>query len=440
MTYFFKDTKCYYLNKDQILEELSNEEIEKYITWIEGISEKYHKIVGNSKLNKEEMDKQIKDTRLNFNMPAFLNKIGRQDLVQKIYEGEYQRYEFPLKGKIETHRDIETTIKTPASVPYIPGSSIKGAVRTAMACRVFDKANENEIWDLLKQLDNIFYHDKHKGKKALSNKLMDRVNTFCFNDTYKKGRYEKYNEAKYDLMKFIHISDAFPVNEKSKELLAGYVQYRYKKIGEKLARWGSSINLETVNPEQEFTFTINVDVRGIRNVVRMRDELEKKGRYIDDWVRFEKLSKRLFGIDARNIHNMNDNQIAQKVFETITKAINLFSRDLYDEETQWLEGLSDNMYLVKFYEKIDNLDNRLRIGQGSNFWSKTVGITNLLVRRKDEKLNDFVYDFFNKLIKHFNQRLKEPTADNFPITRAYVSNYDFEAVMPFGWVKIDEIK
>ncbi|HIH77877.1 MAG TPA: type III-A CRISPR-associated RAMP protein Csm5 [Halobacteria archaeon] len=91
------------------------------------------------------------------------------------------------------YRDIREQIKT-NNIPYIPGSSLKGAIRSALLWyHVKDNTDE-----LIHSVRNDLNH--HIPKKYIGNKFVEE-----FFST-KDGKYD----AKYDILKFIEISDFMP--------------------------------------------------------------------------------------------------------------------------------------------------------------------------------------------------------------------------------------
>ncbi|OYT33598.1 MAG: type III-A CRISPR-associated RAMP protein Csm5, partial [Candidatus Aenigmarchaeota archaeon ex4484_52] len=96
--------------------------------------------------------------------------------------------------------EIREQIKT-KNIPYIPGTSIKGAIRTALLW-YYAKNNFNDLKNILEtELNN------KTNKKFIGNKFVDT----CFNLNYSK------KDAKYDLLKFLEVSDFMP-DEQNKNM------------------------------------------------------------------------------------------------------------------------------------------------------------------------------------------------------------------------------
>lgn len=101
--------------------------------------------------------------------------------------------------------EIKECVKTNNYLPYIPGSSLKGAVRTSLLWRYF--RNNPSVFDkLMSQLKFEMVRGKY-NKKTLMNNFIQNV----FNFTK-----EKYT-AQRDILKFVIISDFMPL--KNVELL-----------------------------------------------------------------------------------------------------------------------------------------------------------------------------------------------------------------------------
>lgn len=204
-----------YIYKDNYLLYLDNQKLWNDISKNEEMIDEYVQIIKNKDSNSKN-----KYTLLDF------LKNNNIDIDKYIY------------AKIKCYGDIKTveineTIKT-SGRPYIPGSSLKGAIRTAI---LYDYLKTNSF-----NLNDIINMSSKK----------DRRNTYVGQDVMRK--YPKSIQS--DIMKFLYVSDTncSDINNISAniEYCIDYVDM--KKCNEMNKKM--PIGFESINPETEFTFNI----------------------------------------------------------------------------------------------------------------------------------------------------------------------------------------
>ena len=105
-------------------------------------------------------------------------------------------------------KGIQLFIKDPEKRPYIPGSSLKGAIRTAiLASMLTDKNNDTRLEIFQRALEK-----KRKNFKREANDLENEMlNTLKYYN--RQGRVVSANDADTSVMKGIQISDGSPLNQ-----------------------------------------------------------------------------------------------------------------------------------------------------------------------------------------------------------------------------------
>lgn len=123
-----------------------------------------------------------------------LNKFFRDEKIKHLLK-DTERYGSVDRAGLQdaAKPEVRECIKT-ADVPYLPGSSIKGAVRTALLWRYASEHTPEVCNQLGRELEN------RTGKKFVLKRYTDNLFTY-------KG--ENYS-ALYDVMKFVLISDFMP--------------------------------------------------------------------------------------------------------------------------------------------------------------------------------------------------------------------------------------
>lgn len=146
----------------------------------------------------EVMDEHVREKficsieKQNLNLTDFisLNKISYK-----------KKYSLQNPFHITDFHDVKEYLKTGNQIPYIPGSSIKGAIRTALLWQAAD------VDKLISQINEELKPENRKwiSKNTIGNNYVNSV--FSTLPAGKKW------DAKFDLMKFIEVSDFMPVED-----------------------------------------------------------------------------------------------------------------------------------------------------------------------------------------------------------------------------------
>lgn len=190
----------------------------------------------------------------NLNLTNFLERHlnGYKDM-------DIYKYKIMSYSDVKTNskfNNINTFIKSSNGKPYIPGSSIKGAIRTAIIA--------NEIYNNKEKYINFFqnknYPKNFNGKfaitpidnlKKLENNVLKNI-FYKYSNIFKKKC--KFEVSPNMLFKFLYISYT---NEVSLDNLFIGKQHDFSTKGNKLNEL--PIFMEFIKPETEFNFTISID-------------------------------------------------------------------------------------------------------------------------------------------------------------------------------------
>ncbi|MEI0486518.1 type III-A CRISPR-associated RAMP protein Csm5 [Brachyspira intermedia] len=194
----------------------------------------------------------IKD---NFTISNFLDEIGCNYIISDFINGNKDddsifKYflEYRDNNVIDNNNDnnelnvINTFMKS-SNVPYIPGSSIKGAIRTAIIAD-----------SIIKNKDKLKKYIEDKNIKELSNLENKVIEEFILKD-------KKYIN-KNKLFNSIHVSDSDPIpiyyDEKEKQSNF-FIGNRYDYSLKTNNILPMSIQLEFLKPNTLFTFYLSID-------------------------------------------------------------------------------------------------------------------------------------------------------------------------------------
>lgn len=302
---------------------------------------------------------------------------GEFDLMKfdKNIPNKYSIYTSINKSKEELtpHQEISECIKT-LNMPYIPGSSIKGAVKTAI---LYNQIGEDD----LRKLSNEVIGDRNRViryhyERFLKNKFSSKFTR---------------NSAQGDVFKFLQVGDSTSIKNPTIYDVA-VVMASFKYLTNEYYRK----NKGSIKPTLSYLETIP---RGSKLSVEIKNNY--------DSIVFDelKLGKRTKMIEIENIK----------------KALYQFSSDLINNELQFAKD-NDIKYLKNFYNDLSKRNTPdspvLKVGNGSGFLATTVNL-------KIKEYNSELYD-------RIRRGLKSKTYDySFPKSRKVT----YSNGMPLGWVK-----
>jgi len=141
------------------------------------------------------------------------------------------------KGKFDLN-EISTFIKDPYGLPYVPGSSIKGMIRTALLC--YEIANNDKLSNLLNQI-----YERSKGNNNSRPHNLKEATVDLENEIFKS-----MNKS---IMRGLIIGDSRPL--KTSDLTLS------KKIDYTIAKNENLLPIyrESIKPEVDIYFDISID-------------------------------------------------------------------------------------------------------------------------------------------------------------------------------------
>lgn len=155
----------------------------------------------------------------------YLLQPRNNDLYFFLYENKVEKKDYEKftlytldAGEIisqDKFRGILTFVKGADGLPYIPGSSLKGAIRTAIAAKLLQKGNfEREISNIEKAVNNRNRRDyNYSTNREASNLDSKLFNKLDFKDPRNPNRVKWYDSVN-DCMRGIQISDSTPIDFK----------------------------------------------------------------------------------------------------------------------------------------------------------------------------------------------------------------------------------
>ncbi len=279
-------------------------------------------------------------------------------IERNIRESDSALYEMTIPKEIshrlEPQRMVKEILKDISCCPYIPGSSLKGYIRTALIWKILTNDDNayrgllHMLYDMLKNGQDI-RRAENRIQTYLNTLLMfDSDNTVDGKNKKKTGKYD----PKKDFLKLLVVRDMYPVN--------------YEMLIERISVW-------KISPPRRGGRNFLVEcVTGKFNgeILLSRNFEEVKRTYARG---FEELSEKIFGetVDSRDL------------LERIFTIVEEFTNELIDEEINRIEKLDEG--LKQFTTSLRNHGEGIliRLGGYINILYKTVL---LQIRRGDRGL------------------------------------------------------
>lgn len=316
-------------------------------------------------LEDNKKDEFLRDlTNPNFNLKDFDSKIPNTYVKYRAINNS--------KKEITPTQEISEAIKTLNKL-YIPGSSIKGAIKSAILYYALDDGMISNI------SRNVVNH-KDRVNKREYNKFMNKIFTSKKAPTPAQG----------DIMEFLQVSDSTTIK----------------------------------SPTIYDVATVMADFRLGHNEFYSRNKRTRTLSFLETIARGNNLS---FDINNHYDHNVFkrlglDDKKHLIDLDNIKKSIFIFSKSLISHEIEFAENY-DIPYLLKFYKNIEKQNSIespvLKVGAGSGFLSTTVGL----------KIKKYDKDLFDKIA---NGTRGKNYDYSFPKSRKITQT----GGMPLGWVQL----
>lgn len=430
----------------------------------EGSKDKIDEWITKANYQLQESKGQGGNTLSVFGFLSFLKSDALKSSLEKeiVSNSKYYHYKMPCHKKVS--KELSEIINTAGNQLYIPGSSIKGMLRTILMNNVILEQDDNnkssklikncleleaEIGKEIEKNENYWNqrinnenHDREKNK-LLKNKEKDidrilfrkkiefskKVSYFensVFNCGFRK--YDNgeiiYSDAKYDILRFLHITDTntLPVEEAGRIAFTG-MYHNNGNMGE------APPPFEAIKEDIEFESRITIDVAGLKAVANNKDR--------NQWLDFDNKLQSIFSVDNYFLKNNSNEDAENEIIKFFMSAINHFSEFLIKKEEYWVM-VEKNFTQYKGAKVLDDfyIENikygaAVKLGWASSFPAVTV--FDALTFEDDSKY--ITKEPYIKALKAM-KIMKANNLEEFPTTHRF-ENYDNNTINPIGWVSID---
>ena len=360
LDFFIDNRKMYCIEPDVFISHIGPEKTKRFVEWIEKCTQSFDCLENDifqlkrfkdsiSTEKTRALKRDLSKLKQKFTLSEFIatNNIGINIIINK------SKYFVSVKKGIYNDSEINPFIKQ-MHRPYVPGTEIKGAVRTAILYGALMN-NRSLIDDLKKRLEIFGKEHSSDIEKVRNNKRPDlktknrlvkamekTESALQENVFYYRPQNSRKSDPKFDVMKFLQISDSNTLDP-DKVLAVSYVEpfnitNKFKPV------------YEFIDPDQ--TPEITISTFALEPETSLLKKLEK--------MHFSEDQKRIVsGLDS------------------IFKACHLFSNDLLEEEIAFFQNHGKPLIAEKL-KQIKTLNTEdapvLRIGKDEGYNSLTVGL------------------------------------------------------------------
>lgn len=289
-----KDNRAYFINEDSCASLINNQGLtDKFIQW--------------ARQGGNDISQFLKD------YPDVEKELLKKPL-----------YVLPIRGFIA--REVNLHIKDTNNQFYIPGSSIKGAIRTALLFTVLEEVQPdlNELLNGITGTDikGVLNVDQKDGKWVGM-----EIEKIIFRAGFRKeDNTISYNDAKYDFLKFIHFSDAYPI-----EAEFSIMPIRtFSSISKTLMNIKSYITNAEAIEKGELKFNLEIDMKGF---LALKNVVEK-----NEWIGLKDKFTKVFGFNLAELKPDNLKEYEEKIIKRLFYACNKFTMKKKEKDLELIKS------------------------------------------------------------------------------------------------------
>lgn len=356
---------------------------------------------------------------------------------------------------------------------YLPGSSLKGAIRTALFYHILEnhiplKKTEQLLDEAIRTTRRSKQNADRSRKRfnltrEAKNFATDLVHLAFFCRRRNSRGQVKENDEMLDLMKLLLVSDSYPVD--NKETLENMDSYLVTKVKDKRDRSKTNViadkqrqppSVEAIAAGQKLMEAkLNFNVEFLYNLkfnTRKKDDGIKIGSETV-WIDIEQKTEQIFGLKMADIEPKSDadrpayfQKLEEKVLQHIVTCVRKFSQKQLLKSKEWLDNFTEHDRAGRFTGDIESgfervlryyNNNLINLGYASGFDATTV--FHYLFDNQKPQLKE-IMELFGIGDKPGADRNRRPgetykaNPDNFPKSRRLITRRN--EIMPLGWLEI----
>jgi CRISPR type III-A-associated RAMP protein Csm5 len=457
LDYLAFEDKFYRLSQKQLFELIKqhfggNQGLKDFSSWI---SEQYTWLA-NTQDNKKQSEIASDINAYNF----FKSKNKEKVLIAYLRDNPHLGSKLLLNeaqtktNKSNFHKlgQVREAVRT-AGNHFVPGSTIKGSIRTALLYHFMSSFMQFEYIE--KIIEDQLNSRRRVPPKAFAKSLENNV-FFCDYFDALKG-INRSGEAQMDLLRALHVSDARPLpGGKTLEIAKidlYLVQKNKKKKDEAVleaSKQEQTLYAEVIPAGVEFQFKLQIDGMFLK---LLADKMSGKGSVqvgdYEYWLNLENRLKGIFGLEVSEMRQLSAQEIEKRALEHVVKATKNFVDKQLQYHQQWLNNFKSFDEAKLYTEKVDKgiepitscNKTMLHFGNGAGFTATTA----LLYFLEDEKRKMLAKYYLEELgIGKAPKKKKLPDENSdkpffvvinrFPKSKKLVETTNF--IQPMGWVAL----
>ncbi|EAY25756.1 type III-A CRISPR-associated RAMP protein Csm5 [Microscilla marina] len=478
LDYVLHQRTYYRVSQYQFLEFIKNDEalVEAYAKWIDQTTRELDDLQDrknreHDKNRKRDYNQQLSHLRKQFSLLSFMQIQGKeQELLEFLKRPEV------LKTKLgeSPKQQIRGHIKTANREFYVPGTSLKGAIRTALLYKYLENHQPNTFLSGLMQRKTAEARRNSRETKKISKNFADELEQrafYCAGEVLRKkdGKIDKrlkHDDEKFDLLKLLLIADGrlpqprWQVGNVNLYLVTKVRDRRTRKLELKADQQTQAPSIEYITANQTIESQLDFNIDFLWNLnqsgkLKTDDktswvEVTQGGETIRQWVGIREKAQQLFGIDLATLTEANKEATKTQVLTYIFESIQAMSTAQLKADNDWFAHFEqhDNTRNYDAYSKkmqqgrqaLAHQGAMMRAGFGAGY-NSTTEVLYLLS-------NDELKDAFRQMMQQFligdapgaqNKRKKpgemyEPNPDRFPKSRRMLTQKD--VIAPLGWLAL----
>ncbi len=432
-THFFSDDKnrqyCGVLDVEEFVKKRGPKGIEKFSKWIDRNMNDFR---ANAKDNKKISMLRQKFTIANFLRDNDGLAWDRDRAESVLSKKEIYKVRIPVKIENRKKHDIMPHVKLPNNRLYIPGSSIKGAMRTALISTMIGRMGSQRREDFFKK---IYGNVQRGGKNFDDPEEMFLKELFDFGSTNK-------NWQNYDFMRFISFSDCLPYKDKRELCQVATVTLKKDRSGRKTEN-KQEINIFEVIPAQSrYLFKASVDI----------DLLNAQQKKVGDKNKLAEKFELAFGHSLSKILQMDKEEAEDVLVRELLQSSHEHGKIVFNRDMDWsIKNFGDSSAEARALDLVEDVasdksvehSSLIKLGYGSGFVADTI----YGVAMKSNYGKDLYREVFAKKLLHLpiNKRknareqarnIKESTLQGFPSSRRLIIKLPGGRMAALGWGKL----
>ena len=340
---------------------------------------------------------------------------------------------------------VRGMVKNGQRVPYLPGSSIKGSLRTALFYHFLTHHGDKGLIER-----NIREQLSRKASKERFALPLAHQAFFCA--IQERGRDIKPNDEKMDLLELVRISDAHLSKQEDCVQLGKINIYlvekkpvdNQRKAAEFEAVQQPQASYCEMIPQGRILETdLDFDIDFLLHIKKyIRNEGISKGD-VTYWIGIEKKVKQLFNLDLQQLTPENKDEQKAAVLQHLMDVWAAFSRRQITTHVKWLEHYKANDPRNRFSDRIQKgmkpvFDRQqkhlLHLGYATGFQGMTAMLY-FLTDARLEQLYKALLETFGIGNRPGNRGTYKVNMERFPKSRRMIEDGNAQCIRPLGWLE-----